>query len=52
MKNKTISLGTHLGVTREQLEKVGVFDSTLGIDTKLFIDPKLLVDSKIPPLFR
>ena len=48
MKNKTISLGTHLGVTREQLEKVGVFDSTLGIDTKLFIDPKLLVDSTIP----
>src|SRR5687768_7387080 len=48
MPQKTISLSRHLGVTRKKLEKAGVFDSTLGIDTKLFIDPKLLVKSKIP----
>lgn len=43
----TISLNKLLGVTRIDLEKAGVFDSTLGIDTKLFIDPKLLVDTNI-----
>jgi len=48
MNQRTISLGKYLGLTRENLEKAGVFDSTLGIDTKLFIDPKLLVDSEIP----
>ena len=48
MSPKTISLSKHLGVTRKQLEEVGVFDSTLGIDTKLFVDPKLIVDSTIP----
>jgi hypothetical protein len=47
MEAKTISLSTYLGRTREQLEKVGVLDSTLGIDTKLFVDPKLLVKSSI-----
>lgn len=45
---KTISLSAHLGLSRERLEDVGVFDSILGIDTKLYIDPKLLVDSDIP----
>lgn len=48
MIQKTISLSKCLGVTRKQLEDIGVFDSTLGIDTKLFIDPKLLVVSNIP----
>ncbi len=48
MHEKTILLSTYLGLSREQLEGVGVFDSTLGIDTKLFIDPKLLVESTIP----
>lgn len=45
---RTISLSSHLGVTREILEQMGVFDATLGIDTELFVDPKLLVDSEIP----
>ena len=48
MGKKTIGLSKYLGVTRKQLEDVGVFDSTLGIDTKLFIDPKLIVGSTIP----
>ena len=48
MEVKTISLSKHLGLTRTQLEEAGVFDSTLGIDTKLFIDPKLLLKSQIP----
>ncbi len=45
---RTISLSKHLGTTRIVLEKAGVFDSTLGIDTKLFIDPKLLTETSIP----
>lgn len=45
---KTISLSAHLGLSRNRLEGAGVFDSTLGIDTKLYIDPKLLIDSDIP----
>ncbi len=44
---KTISLSKHLLVTRKQLEDAGVFDATLGVDTKLFVDPKLIVNSKI-----
>jgi hypothetical protein len=44
---KTISLSKHLGVERKELEEVGVFDATLGIDTELFVDPKLLVNSDI-----
>ena len=47
MSQKTISLSKYIGVSRKKLEKVGVFDSTLGIDTKLFVDPKLLVDADI-----
>ncbi|MFA6094613.1 MAG: hypothetical protein WC757_01870 [Candidatus Paceibacterota bacterium] len=47
MPQKTISLSKHLGVTREKLEQLGVFDSTLGIDTKLFVDPKLLIKSPV-----
>ncbi len=47
MEAKTISLSKYLGVNRKKLEKFGVFDSTLGVDTKLFVDPKLLVKSKI-----
>ena len=47
-EKKTISLSKHLNVSRKQLEEKGVFDSTLGIDTKLFIDPKLLTNSDIP----
>jgi len=30
------------------LESAGVYDSTLGVDTKLFVDPKQLVSSDIP----
>jgi hypothetical protein len=44
----TISLSKHVNVPREKLEEMGVFDATLGIDTKLFVDPKLLVNSDIP----
>lgn len=47
-KRQTISLSKHLGVSRRTLEKNGIFDATLGVDTKLFIDPKLLVGSRIP----
>ncbi|MEK7464083.1 MAG: hypothetical protein AAB610_03120 [Patescibacteria group bacterium] len=47
---KIIPLSKHLGVARKVLEKVGVFDATLGLDTKLFVDPKLLVSSDIPEL--
>lgn len=45
---QTTSLSAHLDIARKRLEKAGVFDSTLGIDTKLFVDPKLLIKSKIP----
>ncbi len=45
---KTVSLSKHLGVKRDILEEIGVFDATLGIDTELFVDPKLLVNSQIP----
>lgn len=44
---RTISLSKHLGIDRKNLEDMGVFDTTLGIDTELFVDPKLLVNSKI-----
>lgn len=47
IENQTISLSKYLKVTRTELERKGVFDATLGIDTKLFVDPKLLVKSKI-----
>ncbi len=47
-KRHTISLSKHLDLTRKKLEKIGVFDATLGVDTRLFIDPKLLIRSKIP----
>lgn len=46
--SETILLSTHLGVPREALEAFGVYDSTLGVDTKLFVDPKQLVASTIP----
>jgi hypothetical protein len=52
MSQNTISLSKQLNLSRKQLEDVGVFDSTLGIDTKLFIDPKLLVKSDIPEFTR
>lgn len=44
---KTISLSEKLGISRKTLEENGVFDATLGIDTKLFIDPKCLINSDI-----
>jgi hypothetical protein len=44
---KSISLSKYLDVSREDLENLGVFDATLGIDTPLFVDPKLIVDSDI-----
>ena len=44
---RTIPLSKYLKISRENLERVGVFDTTLGIDTKLFVDPKLLVSSEI-----
>lgn len=48
MARNTISLSNYLGVERKVLEKYGVFDATLGIDTKLFVDPKRLVNSTLP----
>ena len=44
----TILLSKHLGTSREKLEELGVYDATLGVDTKLFVDPKQLVSSQIP----
>lgn len=42
-----IRLSTVLGVTREQLEKKGVFDSTIDFDSRLHLDPSLLSSCKI-----
>jgi len=39
---KTIALSTHLDVERKKLEKEGILDVSLGIDTKYFLDPRLL----------
>ncbi len=47
MDAKTLPLSKYLNVERKKLEKLGVFDSTLGVDTKLFVDPKLLIRSNI-----
>lgn len=48
MPAKTILLSKHLWISRKDLEKRGVYDYLLWIDTKIFIDPKLLDASKIP----
>lgn len=38
----------HLGISGEELEKAGVFDAIIGIDTRLFLDPFLLKFTRIP----
>jgi hypothetical protein len=41
VKNPT-TLSSHFGIDPRKLDKLGVLDPTLAIDTKLFIDPLLL----------
>ncbi len=41
-------LSDHLGVNAEDLDRLGVFNSVIGVDTKLFIDPNLLESTDIP----
>lgn len=41
-------LSTILGVSREILESLGVFDSTVDYDSRLHLDPALLGKSNIP----
>lgn len=47
-RRRILPLDVHLGVTPDQLEKAGVLNVVLGIDTQLFIDPKLLDTADIP----
>ena len=47
-KPQVMALNERLGVTVEQLEDAGVFNTLLGIDTQLFIDPKLINTTNIP----
>ena len=37
-----VTFSDYFGISSERLDKLGVFDPTLAIDTKLFIDPLLL----------
>lgn len=41
-------ISTLLGVTRADLEKLGVFDATVDFDSKLHIDPALLGKTTVP----
>ncbi|OQP63347.1 hypothetical protein, partial [Niastella populi] len=41
-----------LGVTRENLEEKGVFDSTIDFDSRLHLDPALLGKSRIPEFIK
>ncbi len=38
----------YCGINKKELEKQGVFNSIIGLDTKLFLDPHLLKITKIP----
>jgi hypothetical protein len=44
--NNPATLSSHFNISSRKLEKLGVLDPTLAIDTKLFIDPLLLATSK------
>lgn len=41
-------LSQHFNISPESLDKVGVLDAAIGIDTKLFLDPFLLDKIEIP----
>ena len=43
-------LSTYLGVRPEDLNRLGVLDSIVGVDTNLFLDPHLLRRTRIPEL--
>jgi hypothetical protein len=43
--NNPVTVSGHFGVDPKKLQKIGVLDATLAIDTKLFIDPLLLAKS-------
>ncbi|MEO1036985.1 MAG: hypothetical protein AAFX44_15625 [Pseudomonadota bacterium] len=43
--SKATTFSEHFRVGPDELERLGVFDPVLGIDTKLFIDPLLLEQS-------
>lgn len=47
---RLVTLSEHLGITDEKLEKLGILNAIIGIDTKLFIDPKLINVTDIPEL--
>lgn len=42
-----ILLSDYLEVSKEELEKEGVFNSVIGLDTQLFLDPHLLKGTKL-----
>ena len=44
---KTLSLSTHLDISREVLEDKGILDITLGLDTPYFVDPRLFFSRKL-----
>src|SRR5688572_2358174 len=46
------TLSGHFGIRRLTLEKLGVFDPTLAIDTKLFVDPLRFAKSRHPEFRR
>lgn len=43
-----VRLSKVLGVTREQLDVKGIFDSTIDLDSRLYIDPALFINTTIP----
>jgi hypothetical protein len=43
-----IKLSEHLGVSSSLLERRGVFDALIGLDSRLFVDPMLLRRLRIP----
>lgn len=45
-----ILFSTYYGVNPSDLEKLGVLDPTLNVDTRLFIDPLLLSQSRHPEI--
>ena len=44
--DKPISFSDHFNADKKNLEKLGVFNPILNLDTKLFVEPLLLKDSK------
>ncbi len=44
----TIQLSDHLGVNEADLERLGVLDAIVGLDTRLFVDPFLFEETTIP----